>query len=192
MPRRLLALLVVAALAACGGERSKPVRLEDVAAPVVWGSADNVTRVGQLWFSSQPDEAALRAAKEHGVTLVIDLRAPGERDWDEAAVARGLGLEYENVPVPGKAPFSEAAFAQIDEFVEAHPKEQILLHCSTGNRAAAWYTTHLVRRQGMPFAEALEIGRRAGITKPEVVAQTAAFLGVEAPKASHEEAPAAH
>jgi protein tyrosine phosphatase (PTP) superfamily phosphohydrolase (DUF442 family) len=187
---RIVTALGVAALAACGGERRDAARSDGVQGPFVWGSADDVTRVGQLWLSGQPDDAGLRAAKKNGVTWVIDLRAPGERDWDEAAAAKAAGLQYENIPVePGK-PFVEAAFAEISELVESHPDDQILLHGSAGNRAAAWLTTELVRKDGMPFAEALEIGRRAGITKPEVVAKTAALLGEKPPKVSHEAAPA--
>jgi protein tyrosine phosphatase (PTP) superfamily phosphohydrolase (DUF442 family) len=186
----LATVLGVAALGACGGERRDAARTDEVQGPFVWGSADNVTRVGQLWLSGQPDDAGLRAARENGVTWVIDLRDPGERDWDEAAAAKAAGLQYENIPVEPEKPFVEAAFAEISEFVESHPDDQILLHGSTGNRAAAWLTTELERKNGMPFAEALEIGRRAGITKPEVVAKTAALLGEEPPKASHEAPPA--
>lgn len=160
--------------------------MDEVQGPFVWGSADNVTRVRHLWLARQPDEAGLRAAKDHGVTLVLDLRAPGERDWDEAAVAKAVGLQYENIPIAEKGPFSEEALSQIEAAVEAHPSDQILIHCSSGNRAAAWLTTHLVRRHGMRFDEALAIGRRAGITKPEIEAKTAAALGEPAPDASHE------
>jgi protein tyrosine phosphatase (PTP) superfamily phosphohydrolase (DUF442 family) len=180
----LLTLLGVAALCTCRGERSGPVRLAELEGPFVWGSADNVIRVRQLWLARQPDEAGLRAAKERGVTLVIDLRAPGEREWDEAGAAKTVGLGYENIPIAEQGPFSAAALSQIDAVVAAHPHEQILVHCSTGNRAAAWLTTHLVRKQGMGFAEALEIGRRAGITKPGIVAKTAAALGETVPDAS--------
>jgi protein tyrosine phosphatase (PTP) superfamily phosphohydrolase (DUF442 family) len=175
--RWLLTLIGVAFVGACGGERHDTVRLEEVSGPVVWGAADNVTRVRHLWFSRQPDAAGLLAAKQNGIALVVDLRAPGERDWDEAAAASDAGLRYVNIPIAEKEPFSEAALAEIEAVVAANPEQQILLHCSSGNRAAAWLTTHLVRKHHMPFADALEIGRRAGITKPEIVAKTAAVLG---------------
>lgn len=179
-----LALLAGVSLGACRAETHRgAVSLAEVQAPVVWGAADNAVRVRQLWFSRQPDAPGLQAAKDAGVTLVVDLRAPGERDWDEGAAAAQLGLAYRNIVVPEKGPFPEAAFASLEQLLEQHEDEQVLVHCSSGNRAAAWLTTHLVKRHGMSFADALEIGRRAGITKPEIVERTAAFLNEPAPPA---------
>jgi cytochrome c peroxidase/protein tyrosine phosphatase (PTP) superfamily phosphohydrolase (DUF442 family) len=170
--------VVLAIVCACGGERST-VRVEEVEGPYAWGSAQNVTRVRHLWFSAQVDEEGLRAAKESGVTLVIDLRAPGERGWDEAAAAERVGLDYENVVVPKDGPFPTDAFARVEALVESHPDEQVLIHCSSGNRAAGWLTTHLVRSHEMPFQAALAISRKAGLRSDEMAARAAAFLGVE-------------
>jgi cytochrome c peroxidase len=169
---------VLLLLGACGGDRGA-VRLDEVEGPYVWGSAQNVTRVRHLWLSAQPDEEGLRAAKENGVTLVVDLRAPGERGWDEAAAAERVGLDYENVVVPKDGPFPTDAFARIEALVESRPDEQILIHCSSGNRSAAWLTTHLVGEHGMGFTAALAIGQRTGLTSDEMVAKAAAYLGVE-------------
>ena len=111
-----------------------------------------------------------------GIEVVIDLRVAGERDWDEASVAETLGLAYHNVPIPGQEPFDVATFDEIETLLLEHPSSKILVHCSSGNRAAAWITTHLVRQHGLSSADAVAIGRRAGMTKPAIVTKTKTFL----------------
>ena len=147
----------------------------DVTGPFTWGAATRVTHLRHLWFADQPDEAGFAAAKAEGVTLVIDLRAPTERDWDERAVVEGLGLAYANVPVTGDA-FDPAAFARIEALVQAQQGAPTLIHCSTSNRAGAWLAAHLVEAHGLSRDDALAIGRRAGITNEKIVERLDAYL----------------
>ena len=74
--------------------------------PFAWGSANGVTKLRHLYFGGQPDAAGLAAARDQGIAVVINLRAPEELDWDEAATAEALGLAYYNVPIQRQGPFS--------------------------------------------------------------------------------------
>ncbi len=77
--RSLLFGLVLAALS-CGGHGDLSAKA--VTGPFTWGGVSNVTGLSHLWFSGQPDAAALERAKAEGVTVVINLRDPSEFDWE--------------------------------------------------------------------------------------------------------------
>jgi len=152
------------------------VRPEDVGEPVVWGSASKVTRVGRLWLADQPDEVGLQQAREHDVSVVINLREPGELSWDERTAVESLGMTYYNVPIAKEGPLSSAPMLEIEKIVQRSGSQQVLIHCATANRAAAWLVTHLTRENGMSTDDALLVARRAGLTKAESEAKVRAFL----------------
>lgn len=165
-------LVLIALLAGCSPGSMSP---EDVAGPFTWAMLGGVTRVHHHWFSGQPDEAALAAAREQGIEIVLNLRAPDELDWDEGSAAEALGLTYYNVPIPGKGPFPPEAIARIDALVEEYHGREMLIHCASGNRAAGWFATHLVRTHDMSVDDALAVGRRAGITSAGIEDRVRAF-----------------
>lgn len=160
------------------GSAGEPVSRGDVKGPYVWGSVQNVTRLGHLWFSGQPDAAGFAAAREAGVSVVIDLRNPSERDWDEEVIVEGLGLTYHNVPVSG-AGFDPGAFGRIERLVDEHDAEQILVHCASSNRVGGWLAVHLVLEEGMTEQDALTVGRLAGITKSGIEDRVHEYLAGE-------------
>jgi protein tyrosine phosphatase (PTP) superfamily phosphohydrolase (DUF442 family) len=147
----------------------------DVEGPFTWGSAEKVTHLRHLWLADQPDEVGLVLANDAGVAVVINLRSPSESDWDEASAAGDLGLSYYNVPITGKR-FEPDAIARIDALVEEHDEQQILIHCSSSNRAGGWLATHLVSERGMSVDDALAVGRRTGITKDGIVTRVRDYV----------------
>ena len=169
-----IALLLIAATAAWSAEAVRP---EEVANPVAWGSASKVTRIRRLWIADQPDEAGLRQARESAVSVVINLREPSELSWDERTVVESLGMTYYNVPVAREAPLSSEQMAEIEEIVQRHGGQQVLIHCSTANRAAAWLATHLVHEHAMALDDALTVARQAGLTKADAEAKVRSLLG---------------
>jgi len=137
----------------------------DVEGPFLWGAVPNVTRLGNLWFAGQPDTAGLEVAKQNGVSVVVNIREPGEVRWDEASAVESLGMSYFSVPVSGWRPYSAQAFDRIAEIVEANSEKQILIHCGSSNRVGGWLAVQLVRREGMSVDEALAVARRAGLNR---------------------------
>lgn len=176
MPRPALALLVtflLAASCAAAEEATAPAAIEG---PFVWGSVPNVTRLGDLWFSGQPDSAALAVAEEKSVDLVVNLREPAEMSWDEAAAVRDLGLGYVSVPVSRLRPYSSQAFERVTAVVDANPGKQIWIHCGNSNRVGSWLTARLVQREGMSVEEALAVGRKAGLNQEPFLQMTRDYL----------------
>jgi protein tyrosine phosphatase (PTP) superfamily phosphohydrolase (DUF442 family) len=53
---------------------------------------------------------------------------------------------------------------------------KILMHCSSGNRVAAWYAIHLVQQKNMARDDALAIARRNGLTKDSMIARVQTYL----------------
>lgn len=174
--KHILLALTIALTGAHSATASPAITPADVEAPVTWGAAKNVTHLRHLWFSGQPDQETLQLAKGRGVTVVINLRDPGEYDWDEEKAAQDLGLVYYDVPVAKEGAFSPAAFDRIESLVKTHHSEQTLVHCSSGNRAAGWLAVHLVEKHQMPVDDALSVGREAGITKPAIEAKVRSYL----------------
>ncbi len=176
-------LFSVAAVLACLGNpdtvgSGETVRADEieVTGPVAWGAASRVMHARNLWLADQPDRVGLEAAKARGVRVVINLREPSELDWNEQAATEALGLTYYNVPVSQTEPFSPSAFGRVEELVAKHSNDQVLVHCSSGNRVAGWFATHLVRQHGMTAAEAIEVGKKAGITKEAIVTKVRDYL----------------
>lgn len=177
--RAITAIVTTGLILAANAGAEPAVGVEDVQGPFTWGGVDNVTRLGNLYFAGQPDEEALAAARTHGVEVVVDLRHPSERDWDERAAVEGLGLTYYNVPVTGDA-FDPAAFAKIDALVAEHAGQPILVHCSSSNRVGGWLAGHLVTEQGLAPDRALEVGRKTGITKDAIESRLHVYLARQA------------
>jgi protein tyrosine phosphatase (PTP) superfamily phosphohydrolase (DUF442 family) len=180
MPRHALTLLVAVLLAAGCAVAEEAAGPGDVEGPFVWGAVPNVTRLGNLWFAGQPDAAALAAAKQKGIAVVVNMREPDEMSWDEAGAVEGLGMSYFPVPVSRSRPYSAQAFDRIAEIVEANSEQQILLHCGNSNRVGGWLATHLVQRDGMSVDEALATARGAGLTQEPVVQRVRDYLAESA------------
>jgi len=166
------ASLLLLSSSAIGEERIVP---DDVKGPFSWGAATRVTQLRHLHFADQPDSVGVEAARSAGVAVVINMRAPSESDWDEKAAVEKLGMAYYNVVVTGPT-FDREQFEKIESLVATHPNDTILIHCGSSNRAGGWLATHLVTRHDLSEDEAIEVGRRAGITKRGVEERVHAYL----------------
>jgi protein tyrosine phosphatase (PTP) superfamily phosphohydrolase (DUF442 family) len=102
-----------------------------------------------LYRGGAPDEEALKdLAGKFRVKTLIDLRNIGERKIDEAAIAKGLGMQYVSMPMSSAAPTQK----QVDRFlqiVEAAKKDDapVYVHCAhgsdrTGCLVGIWRVTH--------------------------------------------------
>jgi len=128
-------------------------------------------RVGEdLLFAGQPSPDALRALAAAGTRTVLNTRGEGELDWDEAALAAELGLTYLQIPMAYPIESIPDEWVQRFDRVMASADRPILIHCSSGNRVAGLWAVWLAERQGVPVETALELGKRAGMTRMGPVA----------------------
>jgi len=124
-----------------------------------------VTPVAGITPAGQPDAAALEVFAKNGYAAVIDLRTVGEdRGLDEQAVVEGLGMQYVAMPIGYEGITFENA-GTLDKLL-AEYDEPVLLHCGSSNRVGALLALRAARN-GASDVEALEIGRRAGLSSLE-------------------------
>ena len=112
-----------------------------------------------MFIGGQPTEKALRELKAKGVTTVVNLRMPEEMaqvGFDEAALAKELGIKYVHIPMRGTAenPYGPK---QLDTFTTAMASAdgKVLLHCTIAWRASHLWAAYLIRERKMPVATAL-------------------------------------
>ena len=147
-----------------GAVRAQPV---EVAVLEHFGTLDRVYRVGNLYFAGQPDKATLQYFKNRGGVAVINLRDPSEYRMDERALTREIGLRYYNFPVPGKQPVNPSIMLAASWAIEHEGAVPILVHCSSGNRAAVALAAHVIRVLGLSRDDAIRTAESAGMTKPK-------------------------
>ena len=153
------------------------VSMADVSGPQVWGAADNVVKVKHLYFSRQPDAKGLEVARDSGVGVVINMREPAEMDWDEGAAVSDLGMIYYNVPIAKISDtYDQKALQEISILVKKHHDQAVYLHCSSGNRTAAWLAIHLVNDHHMSIDESIELAKSAGLTDDGTEQRTRYYL----------------
>jgi uncharacterized protein (TIGR01244 family) len=127
-----------------------------------------------LCTGGRPSPAHLAHAAELGVKVVVNLCPAAESPgFDEAAVVAGLGMNYVNIPVAGAGDLTPANVALLAAALDGHGADRrTLLHCASGNRVGAMLALKAKQVDGKTAAEALDIGRAAGLTALEpVVAQ---------------------
>ncbi|HEY2904666.1 MAG TPA: sulfur transferase domain-containing protein, partial [Vicinamibacterales bacterium] len=120
-----------------------------------------------LFIGGQPTEKALRELRAKGVTTVVNLRMPEEMahvGFDEAALAKELGMKYVHLPMRGTTenPYGPK---QLDAFAEALAAAdgKVLLHCTIAWRASHLWAAYLIRERHMPVATVLAQTRRINL-----------------------------
>jgi uncharacterized protein (TIGR01244 family) len=122
-------------------------------------------RVGDdLFIGGQPTEKALRELRAQGVTTIVNLRTPEEMQravkYDEAALAKELGIRYVHIPVRGSGdmPYAPSTVARFTEAL-ATADGKVLLHCTIAWRASHLWAAYLIKERNVPVETALANAR---------------------------------
>jgi uncharacterized protein (TIGR01244 family) len=147
-----------------------------------------------MFISGQPTERALRDLRAQGVTTVVNLRTPEEMSkrvpFDEAALVKGLGMEYVYLPVRGNAEFPYTP-ATVKSFAGAMSgaKGKVLLHCTIAWRASHLWAAYLIQYRDVPVATALQQARTINLMDDMRMdgdrQPVEAFLGRSLPQVGH-------
>ena len=131
----------------------------------------NACTLGGLCTGGRPAPEHLAKAAHLGVKVVVNLCPPAESPgFDEAAVVASLGMSYVNIPVAGAGDLTPANVALLAAALEGHGEQhRALLHCASGNRVGAMLALKAKQIDGKSTAEALDIGRAAGLKGLEPV-----------------------
>jgi uncharacterized protein (TIGR01244 family) len=129
---------------------------------------DKFSRVGDdMFIAGQPTEKALRDLRAKGVTTIVNLRMPEEMariGFDEAALAKELGMRYVHIPMRGTAanPYGPK---ELDAFAAAMASAdgKVLLHCTIAWRASHLWAAYLIRDRNVPAATAVAQARKINL-----------------------------
>jgi protein tyrosine phosphatase (PTP) superfamily phosphohydrolase (DUF442 family) len=163
--KNLLALLSLAALAACSSE-SGPLTKDQ--AVLTLGLTNGVLVEPGLVSAGQPSEAQMGRLPEVGYDTVISLRSATEKGsgWEEAKAAE-LGVDFVRIPVPAATGLTEENARKLDEALKQRGDGGAIVSCGSGNRVGGLLALRAHFCQGLPPEQALELGRKAGMTKSE-------------------------
>lgn len=167
-------MLVVGVLVGSMGTRAEGQRVagptpgDRVPAPVALDQTGlfqaKFTRLGDdMFIAGQPTERGLRELKAQGVTTVVNLRSPEEMSkvgFDEAALAKELGMKYVYLPMRGTAelPYAPSAVKAFAAAMTA-ADGKVLLHCTIGWRASHLWAAYLIQERRVPVTDALANAR---------------------------------
>lgn len=124
-------------------------------------------RLGSLYFSGQPTKKDLTSLNKANVKTVINLRSPKEDDKmakAEEALLKKQGIHYYNIPFDMSKKLTDQYVAEVTSKVRQHEKEgRVLIHCSSGSRAAAWLGAHLYKNQNFSKDKSIKIAQELGL-----------------------------
>jgi protein tyrosine phosphatase (PTP) superfamily phosphohydrolase (DUF442 family) len=133
------------------------------------GAPNGALPLPWLATAGQPSAAQFAAARDAGVTTVIDLRDPMEpRPFDEAATLAELGMTYINVPVVSGA-LSDQVMEKVLAAVRAHANAPTILHCASANRVGGALIPYFIIDQGMEEQAAVDAAMAVGLRSAELM-----------------------
>lgn len=130
-------------------------------------NADPALINGRRYVSSGvPDNATLNILDENDFVAVIDLRAPNETSGSgEPIEVATRGMKYFSIPVSGPEDMTYDKARELDQVLQSLDGP-VLLHCASGNRVGALFALR-AKQNGASIEEAINIGRKAGLTRSE-------------------------
>ncbi len=113
----------------------------------------------------QPSVDDLNKLKKSGVKRIINLRGLNEFDgFNEEKQANLHGINYVAFPINGGKDVTKEAAIKFSELL-GESNETTLVHCASGNRVGALYALKAYFVDNKTKAEALSIGKKAGLTR---------------------------
>jgi len=102
-----------------------------------------------------------------GYRTILDLRTDAELTPEVAALVEQSGMRYERLPVAGDGDLDLATARALHSKLHDPALRPMAVVCGSGNRSGALLAVESFWLHGEPAAEALERGRKAGLTKLE-------------------------
>ncbi len=128
--RRILASFGL--VLAMGGAVGVWRQLETHAPQIFWDHWD-VVKPGILYRSGQLTEVELQAAvKRFGIRTIVNFQLPPHGVTKEKHLARSLGVDFHNLPMPGDGFGLESQFREVLRLVDDPARQPVLVHCARG------------------------------------------------------------
>jgi len=135
----------------------------------VSGVANACQVLPNIITGGQPNTEQLKAFKQAGGAIVLDLRDPMEpRPLDEPDVVRELGMEYANVPVTAGT-LTDQTIESVLEVLRKAGDKTVFFHCGSGNRVAAAMIPYFILDEKMEEEDAINQAMRVGLRSAEML-----------------------
>ena len=144
------------------GKREIPKSPEEI---LLMDSTINLYKAGDLFISGQPNDSILIALKKQNLQLIINIRTPEEieiikeKGFDEAAFSDSLNITYVNIPIGGKAGFTEKAIQDINDAIQLYDGN-IMIHCRSAGRATNAWMAWLINYYDIPVNDVITLGKQ--------------------------------
>jgi len=159
----MLATVLIATLGACADLKRRPALPAMSAMP---SGAAIKQPAPALYTSGQPAASDWRALADAGVRTVITLRTAKEMQGrDQRAEVEAARMRYLELPIDGAAAVNPDNARALSQLLRAQDGP-VLLHCASGNRVGGLLAL-AAAQDGASVEEALDYGRRAGMTSIE-------------------------
>ena len=117
----------------------------------------------------QPSAADLKAFRDAGGGIVLDLRDPMEpRPLDEQETTQRLGLEYVVVPVTAGT-MTDATLERIHGVLRRAGPRAVFVHCGSGSRVGGALLPHLMLEHGLEEDDAVGQAMRIGLRSADLL-----------------------
>ena len=117
----------------------------------------------------QPTAEQLKALKEAGGGIILDLRDPMEpRPVDEASLVRELGMEYVNVPVRAGS-LDDSTLERILSVLRGAGERTVFFHCGSGSRVGGALIPYFILDEGMEEQDAVDQAMRVGLRSADMM-----------------------
>jgi len=165
-------LLLAAVLLVGCGHGSKP----ETSYPTLERSAELVSIPNAVLFDGMliggtPSRENLEQARDLGYKTIINLRTRTGVD-EERQMVEELGMTFVHLPVHLPDGLSGETARALVEILDQH-EGFFLIHCKTGERAAALMALRAACVEGKDEEEAVVVGRRLGLKKLETMVREA-------------------
>ena len=126
-----------------------------------------------VFASGQPSQEQLQVLAASGVKHIISLRPASETEWDEAELARSLGMEFHNIPVAGADDVTSENARKLQDLLASLEGQPTLVHCASSNRVGALRALSAAETGGEPLESAISTGKAWGLTSLEPAVRAA-------------------
>lgn len=135
----------------------------------VSGVANACQALPNVITGGQPTASQLRALKQAGGSLVLDVRDPMEpRLLDEPALVNELGMEYVNIPIRAGS-LDDATLEKILAVIRGAGDRTVFFHCGSGNRVGGALIPYFILDRKMEEQDAIEHAMRIGLRSAEMM-----------------------
>jgi protein tyrosine phosphatase (PTP) superfamily phosphohydrolase (DUF442 family) len=128
-----------------------------------------------VFCSGQPTEAQFAGLPAAGIRRAVSLCAATEAGAGfEEQQAAAAGVEFLRIPIQGAADVTVERARQLAAAVAGG--EPVLVYCRSSNRVGALLALKAHFVDGLPAAQALQLGRQCGLTRLEPAVRTSLGL----------------